>query len=93
MAIDSRPPRRNQRPGTRFFRKKYCEFTKLGIVPDYKDVARLKKYITPNGKILPRRRSGLSAKMQRRVTIAIKRARYLALLPFVSDASERQSTR
>ena len=49
---------------------------------DYKDVKALKRFISDGGKILPRRRSGLSAKNQRSVTTAIKRARHLALLPF-----------
>ncbi len=62
-------------------RRKECEFTKLGIEPDYKDVKRLQKYLTAQGKILPRRRTGVSAKMQRRLAVAIKRARHLALLP------------
>lgn len=62
-------------------RTKECEFTALGIQPDYKDIKRLQKYITPQGKILPRRRTGVTAKMQRRLSIAIKRARHLALLP------------
>lgn len=62
-------------------RAKECEFTVLGIQPDYKDVKRLQKYITPQGKILPRRRTGVTAKMQRRLSTAIKRARHLALLP------------
>lgn len=62
-------------------RVKECEFTALGIVPDYKDVKRLQKYISPQGKILPRRRTGVTAKMQRRLSVAIKRARHLALLP------------
>ena len=64
-------------------RKKVCEFSRLGILPDYKDPDRLKRFLGPTGKILPRRRTGLSAKMQRRLTIAIKRARHMALLPFV----------
>lgn len=62
-------------------RRRECEFTKLGIEPDYKDVKRLQKYLTPQGKILPRRRTGVSAKMQRRLSVAIKRARHMALLP------------
>jgi small subunit ribosomal protein S18 len=62
-------------------RAKECEFTSLGIVPDYKDVKRLQKYVTPQGKILPRRRTGVTAKMQRRLAVAIKRARHMALLP------------
>ncbi len=62
-------------------RTKECEFTALGIVPDYKDVKRLQKYVTPQGKILPRRRTGVTAKMQRKLAVAIKRARHMALLP------------
>jgi small subunit ribosomal protein S18 len=63
-------------------RRRECEFTKLGILPDYKDIKRLQKYITSQGKIYPRRRTGVTAKMQRRLSIAIKRARHMALLPF-----------
>ncbi len=62
-------------------RRRECEFTKLGILPDYKDIKRLQKYITAQGKILPRRRTGVTAKMQRKLSTAIKRARHLALLP------------
>ncbi|ABU59939.1 30S ribosomal protein S18 [Roseiflexus castenholzii] len=64
-------------------RRKVCEFSRLGILPDYKDPERLRRFLGPTGKILPRRRTGLTAKMQRRLTIAIKRARHMALLPFV----------
>ncbi|MDR1522135.1 MAG: 30S ribosomal protein S18 [Streptococcaceae bacterium] len=52
---------------------------------DYKDVDLLKRFISERGKILPRRVTGTSAKNQRKVTLAIKRARIMALLPFVSD--------
>jgi small subunit ribosomal protein S18 len=68
-------------PRPRLRRNRECEFTSLGIIPDYKDVKRLQKYITPQGKILPRRRTGVTAKMQRKLAIAIKRARHMALLP------------
>jgi small subunit ribosomal protein S18 len=70
-----------RQPRNRTRRIRECEFTIHGILPDYKDVRRLDKYITPQGKILPRRRTGVTAKMQRRLAIAIKRARHLALLP------------
>lgn len=50
---------------------------------DYKDVEILKKFLTSSGKIMPRKRSGLTAKHQRALTLAIKRARFMALLPFV----------
>ena len=67
-------------------RKKVCYFTKNHIkYIDYKDVDLLKKYISPSGKITPKRITGTSAKYQRRLATAIKRARYMALLPFVSD--------
>ncbi|MEM9215238.1 MAG: 30S ribosomal protein S18 [Cyanobacteria bacterium P01_F01_bin.150] len=51
---------------------------------DYKDVDLLRKFITERGKILPRRITGLTAKQQRRLTVAVKRARILALLPFIN---------
>ena len=51
---------------------------------DYKDPARLKRFLTERGKILPRRITGLSAKQQRSIALAIKRARHLALLPYIN---------
>ncbi len=54
---------------------------------DYKDLARLRRHIGERGKIEPRRKNGTSAKHQRSLTVAIKRARYMALLPFTSDNS------
>ncbi len=51
---------------------------------DYKDSARLKRFLTERGKILPRRITGLSAKQQRQISLSIKRARHLALLPYVN---------
>ncbi|EMG28256.1 30S ribosomal protein S18 [Listeria fleischmannii 1991] len=67
-------------------RKKVCYFTANGITHiDYKDVELLKKFISERGKILPRRVTGTSAKYQRKLTVAIKRARQMALLPFVAD--------
>ncbi len=74
---------RGRRMRGRGGRQKVCEFSRLGIVPDYKDPERLKRFLGPTGKILPRRRTGLTAKMQRRLTIAVKRARHMALLLFV----------
>ena len=61
--------------------KRIDEFATTGTVPDYKDYEKLRRYVNPQGKILPRRRSGLSAKNQRLLARAIKRARHLALLP------------
>ena len=67
-------------------RKKYCRFKKSGIkYIDYKDPEFLKKFLNEQGKILPRRLTGTSLKYQRRVAQAVKRARQLALLPFVTD--------
>ena len=67
-------------------KKKYCRFKKLGIkCVDYKDADFLKKFLNEQGKILPRRITGTSLKFQRRVAQAVKRARHLALLPYVTD--------
>ncbi len=69
---------------SRFFRrKKYCRFTAEGIRQiDYKDLVTLKNYVTESGKIVPSRITGTSAKYQRQLATAIKRARFLALLPY-----------
>lgn len=78
---DAKGGMRNRRP-----RKKVCAFCEAkaaGI--DYKDVAQLRKFVSERGKILPRRISGTCAKHQRELTIAIKRARHVALLPFQAD--------
>ena len=70
----------------RVVRKKVCYFTKNNIkYVDYKDVELLKKFISSNGKITPRRVTGTSAKYQRQVATAIKRARQMALLPYIAD--------
>ncbi|MDH7498941.1 MAG: 30S ribosomal protein S18 [candidate division NC10 bacterium] len=70
----------------RSFRRKICKFCadKVNEV-DYKDVKRLRSFITERGKIMPRRVSGNCAFHQRQLTTAIKRARNIALLPFVAD--------
>jgi small subunit ribosomal protein S18 len=66
-------------------RRKVCFFTSNGITHiDYKDVDMLRKFVSERGKILPRRVTGTSAKYQRKLTVAIKRARQMALLPFVA---------
>ncbi|MCU7834343.1 MAG: 30S ribosomal protein S18 [gamma proteobacterium symbiont of Taylorina sp.] len=66
-----------------FRRRKYCRFTAEGISEiDYKDLATLKNYVMENGKIVPSRITGTNAKYQRQLSSAIKRARYLALLPY-----------
>lgn len=67
-------------------RRKECYFTKNNVKHiDYKDVDLLKKYVSDRGKILPRRVTGTTAKYQRKLAIAIKRARHMALLPFAQQ--------
>jgi small subunit ribosomal protein S18 len=73
-------------PSVEIKKKKYCRFKKTGIkYVDYKDPEFLKKFLNEQGKILPRRITGTSLKYQRKVSQAIKRARTIALLPFVTD--------
>ena len=67
-------------------RKKYCRFRKFGIkFVDYKDVDFLSQFVNDQGKILPRRLTGNSLKYQRKVSSAVKKARHLALMPYVAD--------
>ena len=67
-------------------RRKVCYFTQNKMTKiDFKDVDLLKKFITDRGKILPRRVTGTRAKYQRMLAVAIKRARHMALLPFVKE--------
>ncbi len=68
----------------RFFRRrKFCRFTAEGVREiDYKDVETLKNYVTETGKIVPSRITGTNARYQRQLSRAVKRARYLALLPY-----------
>lgn len=78
-----RPMRGGQRP----HRRKVCQFCvdrSLSEI-DYKDAAKLRKFVTERGKIMPRRVTGTCAKHQRELTTAIKRARQVALLPYVND--------
>lgn len=68
-------------------KKKYCRFRKNGIkYIDYKDANFLLKFINDQGKVLPRRITGTSLKFQRKVAQAVKRARHIALLPYVADS-------
>ena len=73
----------------RFFRRrKFCRFTAEGVKEiDYKDLETLKAYISETGKIVPSRITGTKARYQRQLATAVKRARYLALLPY-SDAHQ-----
>ena len=67
-------------------RRKVCNFClEKAASIDYKDVAKLRKYITEKGKILPRRMTGVCSRHQRELAVAIKRARQMALLPYVAD--------
>ncbi|TNF33935.1 MAG: 30S ribosomal protein S18 [Gammaproteobacteria bacterium] len=69
-----------------FRRRKFCRFTAEGVNEiDYKDLETLKAYITETGKIVPSRITGTKAKYQRQLSTAIKRARYLALLPYTDQ--------
>jgi len=69
------------------YRKKYCRFKKSGIeYIDYKDPNFLLKFVNEQGKILPRRITGTSLKFQKRVAQAVKRARHIGLLPYVTDS-------
>ena len=78
--------RAQRRPRVRRIRKKFCAFCaekSTGI--DYKDVAKLRKFISESGKIAPRRATGVCAKHQRALAVAIKRARVMALIPYIAE--------
>ena len=79
-------PERDNRRGGRKSRKKVCAFCvdKVEVI-DYKDISRLRRFVSERAKILPRRVTGTCACHQRDLTVAIKRARYLALMPYTSD--------
>jgi small subunit ribosomal protein S18 len=86
MAQNSNEIRYLTPPSVEIKKKKYCRFKKNGIkYVDYKDPEFLKKFLNEQGRILPRRITGTSLKYQRKVGQAIKRARLIALLPFVTD--------
>ena len=86
MAADKNEIRYVTAPSIDVKRTKYCRFKKSGIkYIDYRDPEFLKKFLNEQGRILPRRITGTSLKYQRRVAQAVKRARHLALLPFVTD--------
>ena len=73
-------------PTVEIKKKKYCRFKKAKIkFIDYKDPEFLKKFLNAQGKILPRRITGTSVKYQKKVATAVKRARHLALLPYLTD--------
>ena len=72
---------------SRFFRrKKFCKFTADGVTHiDYKDLNTLRQYVSETGKIVPSRITGTRARFQRRLSTAIKRARFLALIPYTDS--------
>ena len=75
-----------KRPMRKPTRRKVCNFcVEKSEYIDYKDVAKLRKYLTESGKILPRRMTGVCARHQRELAVAIKRARQMALIPYVAD--------
>jgi small subunit ribosomal protein S18 len=81
MTLVNEPINRDQQ------KKKYCRFRKNGIkYIDYKDANFLTKFVNEQGKILPRRITGTSIKYQKKVATAVKRARHLGLLPYVTDS-------
>lgn len=88
MEKTNRPerPERPQRSGARRPRRKVCQFCvdKAEHI-DYKNVAKLNKYLSDRSKIIPRRVTGTCARHQRELTVAVKRARQVALLPYTSD--------
>ena len=86
MADRNDRPERDNRRGGRKGRKKVCSFCveKIDTI-DYKYVAKLRRFISERAKILPRRVTGTCAHHQRELTVAIKRSRHIALLPFSSD--------
>jgi small subunit ribosomal protein S18 len=76
---------RGGKGGKVYFKKKVCKFCMQKLKIDYKDSDTLRRFITERGKILPRRITGTCAKHQRVLALAIKRARIIALLPFVAN--------
>jgi small subunit ribosomal protein S18 len=69
-----------------FRRRKFCKFTAEGVTEiDYKDLGTLRQYLSENGKIVPSRITGTKAKFQRQLQTAIKRARFLALIPYTDN--------
>ena len=79
MAFDKNNPKNRKR-------RKVCQFcVDKSTYIDYKDTAKLRRYLSDRSKILPRRMTGVCAEHQRQLTIAIKRARHIALLPYVTD--------
>jgi len=88
MRMTARPAAgdKKKKKKKRYARKKICRFTAEGVAYiDYKDTKTLRNMVSERGKIIPRRVTGTSARFQRQLTIAIKRARYMALMPYTVD--------
>ena len=87
MTNQSRPQSRSRRPTRRYYsRPRVCQFcTDPNAIIDYKQAEALRRFITEEGKIRPRRQTGTCAKHQRRLAKEIKRARHVALLPFTGE--------
>ena len=85
FGMDGRDGEMGRGKGKVFFKKKVCKFCIQKVKIDYKDADTLRRFITERGKILPRRITGTCAKHQRALALTIKRARILALLPFVAE--------
>lgn len=83
--------RGRRQAGRRFSnRRKVCHFCNESLASiDYKEIELLRRYVSDRGKIRPRRQTGVCAKHQRRLAVAIKRARHMALLPFVAEVGNR----
>jgi len=83
---NDRSERSDRRPNQRRGRRKVCAFCiDRAEFIDYKDIAKLRKFMTERAKIMPRRMTGTCSKHQRELTVAIKKARHVALLPFVTE--------
>lgn len=87
--MDSRYPSNDdqKRGGSRYYRRRVCAFCANTWVPDYKNAALLRRFISERGKIVNHVRSGTCAKHQRSLSVEIKRARHLALMPFISKVT------
>lgn len=86
MAFRTAKGKGKPRKGDRFIRKKKCRFCVEKVFHiDYKDTMRLKRNVTERGKIIPRRITGNCSKHQRQLALAIKRARFIALMPYVAE--------
>ncbi|MDP2433776.1 MAG: 30S ribosomal protein S18 [Pseudomonadota bacterium] len=90
MAFIKRKPRpKNPNGAALFRRRKFCRFTAEGVKEvDYKDIDVLKDFINENGKIIPARITGTKAKFQRQLSTAIKRSRFLALMPYTDQHND-----